>query len=138
MTLAAGATQPSRKPRVIVADDSPEQRWLVHEIVEHLGCQILEAADGRELFWALERCQRLDCLDSVVVIADVNMPVYGGLDVLEAWQHEDWPHAFVVMTAFPDEAVARRAHALGAILLPKPFTSGDLSRLVRRLTHCLG
>lgn len=135
MTLAAHASQPSGKPRVIVADDSAEQRWLVHEILDRLGFQIMEAADGRELFWALERCQRLDSLDSVVVIADVHMPVYGGLEVLEAWKDGEWPHPFVVMTAFPNDAVARRTSDLGAILLPKPFTSGDLSRIVRSLTH---
>ena len=135
MTVAAEPAQPSPKPRAVVADDSPEQRWLVHEILERLGFQISEAADGRGLFWALERCQRSDSLDSLVVIADVNMPIYGGLDVLEAWKHEDWPHAFVVMTGFPDDAVERRARDLGAVLLSKPFTSGDLSRVVRRLTH---
>ena len=120
-----------------MADDSAEQRWLVHHMLERLGFQPETVADGRELFWALERRQRSTSLDSVLVlvIADVNMPVYGGLDVLEAWNAENWPGTLVVMTGFPDETIARRTLELGAVLLPKPFTSGDFTRLVRRLTH---
>lgn len=135
MSPAPAPARPGPRPRVIVADDSPEHRWLVHQSLESLGFAVDDAADGRELFWALERHQRADSLETVVVIADVHMPVYGGLDVLEAWRCEDWPHVFVVMTGFPDDSVARRARALGAAVLSKPFRASELSRLVLRLTH---
>lgn len=130
------ALEPERvvHPKIIVADDSLEQRRLLRGMLEELGFLPVEAADGRELFWELERSRRSGTLDSVIVIADVHMPVYDGLEVLEAWSDDDaGPHAFVVMTGFPNADVARRAHDLGAILLPKPFTLRDFTNLVRRL-----
>ena len=54
---------------------------------------------------------------------------------MPARRTRDWPHVFVVMSGFPDDAITRRARALGAILLAKPFTSDDLTRLVRQLTR---
>jgi len=98
-----------------------------------MGFEVVEAANGRELFWALESHRRMDSLDEVIVLADVHMPVYGGLDVLEAWNQDDFPHAFIVMTGSPDEVTLRRAEELGATLLPKPFTSTALCELIQTL-----
>lgn len=136
MVSTAGTPAPtssSSGPRVIVADDSPEQRNLLRVILEGGGFEVIEAVDGRELFWALERSRRPRAMEPAVVIVDVQMPVYNGLDVIEAWSEEPWPGACVVITSFPDDAITRRALALGATLLAKPFTSHQLTSLVRGL-----
>jgi FixJ family two-component response regulator len=115
-----------------VADDSPEQRSLVRDVLTSQGFDVVEVADGRELFWALERCSHSKELGDATIVADVVMPIYGGLDVLEAWSEVGHSHPLVVMTGFADDAVARRTRNLGAVLLSKPFPLRDLARAVHR------
>jgi DNA-binding response OmpR family regulator len=128
-----------RAPRVLVADDSPEQRWTLRLALSMMGFEVAEAADGRELFWTLEGLTRHGDSDPELVIADVYMPTYSGLDVLAAWTDAASHRGLIVITAFPDEALARRVAALGATLLPKPFTLAALSSAVRQaLTRARG
>lgn len=122
-------------PCAFVADDSEEQRWLVRHMLGALGFEVREQPDGRALFWALERARRAEPELDLLVIADVRMPVYDGLSVLEAWRRERWPHPFVVMTGFPDAEVSRRVDVLGGVLLPKPFTLWELGRALARTGH---
>lgn len=130
--LPGPRAQPRRSPRVLVADDSAEQRWTLRLALSMMGFDVHEAADGRELFWALEGLARKPNSDPELVIADVYMPAYNGLDVLAAWTESAQQHPLIVITAFPDEVLARRVTELGATLLPKPFTLAELSRSVRQ------
>jgi len=92
---------------------------------------VREAADGRELFWALEEVSRVGGAEPALVIADVYMPAYDGLEVLEAWREAMAGRGVICITAFPDAVVARRVQALGAELLPKPFSLRAFSECVR-------
>jgi DNA-binding response OmpR family regulator len=112
--------------RLVVADDSPEMRGLVRDAFADFSFLVEEAADGRELFWTLERCCRASEPRDVIVIADVCMPVYSGLDVLEARGGVRWPFPFIIMTSYPDDETRARVKRSGALLLPKPFTILDL------------
>ncbi|HTJ46292.1 MAG TPA: response regulator [Kofleriaceae bacterium] len=115
--------------RLIIADDNEEMRWLVRAILGDRFEEIVEAADGRELIWHLMRSRRgrtragKPC---VVVVADVWMPVYDGLEVIAAWQDGEPNVPLVVITSFPEEAVREKAAMLGAVFLAKPFTRADL------------
>lgn len=122
---------PRRVPRVLVADDSSEQRWTLRLALSMMGFDVLEAADGRELFWALEELSRHAGPEPSLVIADVYMPAYDGLEVLEAWRDALPNRAVIFITAFPDSVVAQRVQALGATLLAKPFTLSAFSECVR-------
>jgi DNA-binding response OmpR family regulator len=121
-----------RPPRVLVADDSAEQRWTLRLALSMMGFDVTEAADGRELFWALERADRKPAEEPELVIADVYMPAYNGLDVLGAWADSTPKHPLIVITAFPDQTLKRRVHELGALMLAKPFTLAALSRTVQK------
>jgi DNA-binding response OmpR family regulator len=120
-----------RPPRALVADDSAEQRWTLRLALSMMGFEVTEAADGRELFWALENFARKPASEPELVIADVYMPIYNGLDVLGAWSEGGQRHPLIVITAFPDEVLQRRVAELGAFLLAKPFRLATLSRTVR-------
>jgi len=124
-------TVPRRQPRVLIADDSSEQRWTLRLALSMMGFDVREAADGRELFWALEELSRVGGSEPSLVIADVYMPAYDGLEVLEAWREAMTGRAVIFITAFPDAVVSRRVQALGADLLPKPFTLRAFSDCVR-------
>jgi CheY-like chemotaxis protein len=116
----------------LVADDSDEHRWLVQQMLEPLGFEVAQASDGRDLFWRLEALRHAHLDVDWVVVTDVRMPIYGGLEVLEAWRDDLRPYPVVVMTAFPDEAVATRVQALGGLLLAKPFTLDQLRKTLAR------
>jgi len=123
--------EPRRQPSVLVADDSAEQRWTLRLALSMMGFGVREAADGRELFWALEELSRVRTAEPSLVIADVYMPAYDGLEVLEAWRDSMAGRAVIFITAFPDAVVSRRVESLGAELLPKPFSLRAFSECVR-------
>ena len=117
--------------RVLVADDSAEQRWTLRLALSMMGFEVSEVGDGRELFWALEARTHGRGEVPDLVIADHYMPTYNGLDVLGAWCEGEHRQGLIVITAFPDEVLARRVSALGATLLPKPFSLAALATAVR-------
>lgn len=66
----------------LVVDDNRVIRVVARTILERLGCEVMEAADGRE---ALARVRR-DRPD--VMLLDWNMPVMDGLEVLRQLRAE--------------------------------------------------
>jgi DNA-binding response OmpR family regulator len=115
--------------RLVIADDSPEMRWFVRSTVGHDFSEVFEAGDGRELFWELLRSEITKPRDEILV-TDVWMPSYNGLDVLDAWRELKPRAPTIVITAFPSDEVRRRADQLGAMVLSKPFTGEALRRAV--------
>lgn len=128
---AAGRQRPPSPLRVVIADDSAEQRVVLRQLVESMGCSVVEAADGRALFWTLEALERAEPHEPVLVLADLRMPVYNGLDVLEAWREAAPRVPFVLITSFPDDDVERRVHELGGLLVAKPFPLARIQEVVK-------
>jgi FixJ family two-component response regulator len=61
------------------------------------------------------------------VIADVQMSVMSGLELLTAMRAQGYAVPFIFITAFPDESVRARALNAGAIgFLAKPFAGPNL------------
>jgi len=117
---------------LVIADDNPAMRWLVRQTCRDRFDEIVEANDGRELFWTLVRCSRTRAADDVVLVTDIRMPAYSGLDVLAACDELDYHPTTIVMTSFPDADAYASTERAGAVLLPKPFVTADLRRLVDR------
>lgn len=114
---------------VLVADDSAEMRAFVRGALGHDYPDVVEAEDGRQLFWQLMRSSFTPsgrAAEPMVIVADVCMPAYSGLDVLDAWHDDGPPPPVVVITSFPDDVTRARVDRLGAILLAKPFTRAKL------------
>jgi len=71
--------------------------------------------------------QSADLNDTSCVIADVQMPVLSGLDLLTLMRAQGYRVPFIFITAFPDESVRDRALNAGAIaFLAKPFAAPTL------------
>lgn len=115
--------------RVLVAEDDDTLRSVIAGILRDDGCDVVEAANGRELFWIVERSRASCPFD--VVLTDARMPGYDGLDVAEAWEACGTMPPTIMMTAFPDARMRRRAFAMGIVLLEKPFSMGLVEALVR-------
>jgi len=123
--------------RLVIADDSAEMRWFVRSAIGAEFREVVEAADGRELFWTLLRSgfaeKELDRRD--LVITDLCMPTYDGLDVLDAWGDLEQRVPTILITAFPSDAVRKRAKELGVPLLAKPFSTAALRKAVREVSR---
>jgi len=131
----------SNKPtrRLVIADDSPEMRWLVRGAVGHRFDEIIDVSDGRALLGALLRSA--DSTGSTgsedaptdVLVSDATMPGYDSLEVIDAWRERHPAGRAVVLTASPDDEIRRRAAELGATVLEKPFSVSALRRSVDAL-----
>lgn len=120
-------------PLLLIADDDADMRAMVRSTLRGDFPDALEIVDGRELFWHLMRASFTPNGRErpVVVVADVRMPAYTGLEVLAAWHGEQGPVPVVVITSFPDHDVETQVAKLGATLLPKPFTRAKLRQAVQ-------
>ncbi len=119
--------------QLVIADDDANMRALVRATLQGDYPDVVEVGDGRELFWRLMRAsfvRRGEELRPLVIITDVRMPGYDGLDILDAWQDGPCDVPTIVITSFPDDAVRARVERLGAVLLPKPFTRATLRAVV--------
>jgi len=118
------------EPLLVIADDDADMRTLVRSTLHDVLPDAIEVVDGRDLFWQLMRRSFETQVRDVVVIADVRMPAYNGLDVLDAWQDVEAEAPIVVITSFPDDEVRDRVKRLGGTLLAKPFTRAHLRAAV--------
>ena len=106
----------------LVVDDSRVIRKVARRILEDLGFEIAEAADGME---ALAWC-RAAMPDSILL--DWNMPVMGGLDFLRKLRAEPGGDAPVVIFCTVENDLAHIEEALEAgadEYIMKPF-DGDI------------
>lgn len=119
-----------RHRRLVIADDSEAMRWLVRDTVGADFHEVIEASNGRELLWSLMRSSLQVTDEDLVIITDLYMPTYDGLQVLDAWRELHPRVATVMITAFPTDEVRQRARELGIRLLAKPFSTATLKTVV--------
>jgi two-component system cell cycle sensor histidine kinase/response regulator CckA len=117
---AAGGT-------ILVAEDEPDLRFYIQELLERGGYRVLTAGNGREaLQMAEEHRGEVDLL-----LTDVVMPQMGG-DELSARFRERWPGIPVLRMSGYAERL-RNDPAPESHYIQKPFAPGALLEVVRRL-----
>ena len=111
--------------RLLVVDDTPYVREILHEYFTDIGYRVDTVEDGEQAFETLGR-ERPD-----VVLLDLMMPRIDGIDVLTGILLMDPALPVVVLTASTDELLARHLIAHGAFdFVPKPFDFDALERVV--------
>ena len=118
--------------RVFLGEDDPDLRNLMSESLRRANFAVLNARHGGELLYMLSAVSRgvLPCPD--VVVMDVRMPSYSGLDLLRAMRMAEWKVPVVLMTGFGDDLMHERAKQYGAhVLLDKPVRAEKLIEAVR-------
>jgi len=117
---------------VLIADDEPSMRLLVHTTIESDNYRVVEAADGDEA-WALIKRHRPS-----LVLLDIQMPGRTGLEILASISSDPSLDAVrvIVMTARALGADRTAAMAAGAdFYLTKPFSPLEL---LARVQEALG
>lgn len=117
--------------RILVADDDPAGAELLTYFLKSLGFEVVTAPDGNQ---ALEMGASGDFQ---LVILDVHMPMYDGVEVLELLRKRHLLHPIKVIALTGDLSDSVR-HALDAghvdAFLPKPVDLHQLRQEVERLT----
>jgi len=117
--------------RVLVADDDEASAELLKQFLEARGFEVVTAADGNQ---AVELGSEGDF---ALVVLDVHMPIYDGVEVLDLLRrrHVLHPVKVIALTADLSEEV-RVALESGRIdaYLTKPVELADLAAQVDRLT----
>jgi CheY-like chemotaxis protein len=112
-----------RLQTVLIADDEPSMRLLVHATIESDEYQVIEAADGDQA-WALTQE-----FHPSLVLLDVQMPGMSGLEVLELIKKDPLlarTHV-ILLTAKAQESDVEAGLIAGAdFYLTKPFSPLDL------------
>ena len=111
---------------ISIVDDDASVRAATNNLLRSHGYTVHTFASAEEFL----RSAQLN--DTSCVIADVQMPVMSGLDLLLLLRTQGYRAPFIFITAFPDESVRARALKAGAIcFLGKPFAGPTLMQ-------CLG
>lgn len=107
----------TRRPRVLVVDDSAFARTVLSRILRASGDidVVGTARDGRDAI------ERIDALDPDVVTLDLTMPELDGIGVLRALRGRSRPRVLVVSISSIETEIGAEALALGAVdVITKP------------------
>jgi FixJ family two-component response regulator len=106
---------------ISVIDDDASVRAATNNLLSSHGYVVHTFASAEDFL----QSAHLD--DSLCVVADVQMPVMSGLDLLTHMRVLGNEAPFIFITAFPDDSVRARALKAGAIcFLAKPFAGPAL------------
>jgi CheY-like chemotaxis protein len=115
-------------PVVLIAEDTPEVRDLLVEVLIMEGYSVIAAGDGLEALEALRR-YHVD-----VLLLDLMMPRLNGWELLSRLEQEALaPPSVIVLTAAHDLRGVEQ-HPLVRATVRKPFDLDHLLDLIRKLT----
>lgn len=112
-------------PAVAIIDDDESVRSAISSLLRSVGLDVSLFGSAEE-FLAPDGPRDVDC-----VISDVQMSGMSGIELLETLRSRQCSTPFIVITAFPQEHLRKRAGQAGAsCFLTKPFDSAALLRCV--------
>lgn len=121
----------SRSRRVLLAEDDAAMRALLACTLRRTGFDVIESSSGYETLEWLAR-SLIDEPPIDLLISDVRMPGYDGLNILASLRQADTPTPVILITAFGSTAVHAAAARLGAFAtVDKPFDVAHLMILAR-------
>ena len=126
----ASLPMPGRVLRILYADDLPELRGLLRDVLAHDGHHIQTVGDGGE---ALDRLkQPLEPFD--LLITDHHMPGVNGLDLVRQTRQLAYPGKIVVFSSELSEEVMEQYRQFDVdAILPKPISPLTFRRVLAQL-----
>lgn len=121
-------------PRILLAEDDDDLRWSLHDFLECAGYEVVAVRDGRALLEQLGASMLLDRdrAPPDAIVSDLRMPFLTGLQLLQRVRESGWRTPVVLVSAFGDDDVRRRAASLGAAaFLDKPIDTQSLLRVLK-------
>lgn len=114
--------------RILLAEDSPDNAFLICHFIEPLGAHIDVATDGLQAVYAANQ-KNYDC-----ILMDMQMPGMDGLEATRRIRNQGYKNPIVALTAHALPAEAQRSLSAGCDLhLTKPISKADLIDSLNRL-----
>jgi PAS domain S-box-containing protein len=133
MSAEPGPAEPSHRAAggavVLVIEDEPIVRALVLDVLQEMGYQTIEAADGPSGLQLLQSRQRVDLL-----VTDIGLPGLNGRQVADAARLTRPDLKVLFMTGYAENAAyARGFLEAGMSMITKPFTLDTLELTVQEI-----
>jgi DNA-binding response OmpR family regulator len=113
------------KKRILVVEDDEEMKSLLKGFVEKEGYEADFVEKGTYAF------KKLITESFSLIITDIQIPGFSGLDILPGLKKLQPETPIIVITAFGDQEVQRRAYEMGAtVYLEKPICFDELRELI--------
>ncbi len=120
-------TEISSLPRILIADDEENERWVLSTVIREESMTPLEAQNGQQAL------QRILADSPDVVLLDVRMPDMDGMQVLKELRKLDLNIPVIMLTAYGTAEQAVEALKSGAYdYVTKPFNCDDIVYTIRR------
>jgi CheY-like chemotaxis protein len=118
--------------RILVADDDVDVREAMRELLMSAGHEVRTASDGRELMQLIAGWRTAPAPDLPdLLLTDVQMPHYSGLDVIAALRLVRLDLPVIVFSGMQDPSTREESARLGvAAVLPKPVDAAVLLRAI--------
>lgn len=116
--------------RLLVADDEPNIRQTIHDLLVRQGCIVDTARDGTEAVALLASQNRYD-----LVLTDIKMPHKNGYEIFAAAKKLNHSPPVILMTGFgydPGHSIVRASSEGLAAVLFKPFKVEQLLGEIRK------
>ena len=128
---ARGKDEPRK---ILLAEDNPNNQWLIKKILERLGHQAEVASDGMEAVSALEVCSY------DLILMDVRMPNVDGYQATRAIRSKEENTGvhipIIALTAHAMQGDRERCLQAGMdAFLTKPIQIAELQRTIQELTR---
>ncbi len=114
-----------KKLRVLITDDSKLLRKKLHEELEGLGCEVLEAENGKDAIMQVLQ-EQADC-----IFLDIVMPEVGGIEALQVIKEvcPDMPVIMLSSAGTPQKLMTTLK--MGAMdFIQKPYTHEQIAKAV--------
>src|SRR5262249_34517483 len=115
--------------RILVAEDVQHMLCVISVWLSRLGHEVLEARSGAA---ALEL---YDHSPPDIVVTDINMPVMGGVELLnQITTRTRLPRGIVVLTnRWDHREIGQALQDIGVHTVPKPFSPSKLAELIDKI-----
>lgn len=116
------------RPNILTVDDSKALRRFVEQALSLFDCEVREAANGYNAFFAIERAR------PGLILLDISMPVMDGIETLTRLKAapELAGIPVIMLTSRADHVVIPQLATMGASdSLMKPFTAAALLAKIR-------
>ncbi|NUP07729.1 MAG: response regulator [Polyangiaceae bacterium] len=122
------------RPRVLLAEDDVDTRKMLKHVLLFAGYDVIEIENGLELMCYLSSSAVDEVLPPDVIITDIRMPYFSGLDMLRSVQRCTVAAPVILISAFCDDKTRELAQKGGAVaLLQKPLAADQLLAILAEL-----
>lgn len=125
-----------RRLRILIAEDDDDVRDGLADLLAGAGFDVMRVASGTELLEALADAVGSAASAPDLIITDVIMPGFSGINVVEELRAEGWHQPVLVISGFDATTVARRVERLSDVrFLPKPLDPPQVVALIAELAE---